>query len=64
MFSEQKNLLKGCVIKSEIAKKKKLIKQRNKLEKNYSNTQKEYNFVKPCFRFLLLFQSLASPEKS
>ena len=29
-----------------------------------SATQKEYNFVKPCFRFLLLFQSLASPEKS
>lgn len=49
MFSEQKNLLKGCVIKSEIAKKK-LIKQRNKLEKNYSNTQKEYNFL--CTQYL------------
>lgn len=42
MFTEQKNFLKGCVIKSEIAKKFLLNKETN--WKNYSNTQKEYIF--------------------
>ena len=59
MFSEQKNLLKGCVIKSEIAKKKNLLNKETNWKKIIATHKKStifcvLNTCRSTWRMVLL----------